>query len=287
VDRRSGRNDIYFSKRSASSGLWSSSVRVNSTTSFDTQDKPAIAVSPGGDAIALWTRSAKNKLNVWSARLPAGATAWGPEIRVTSNQTTQKQGPKVALGPTGIAHAVWMDPAVGNADIWYATLPAGSSIWSTNTKISDDPGTAFQSAPDIGVDGSGNVLVAWTDRRATPYELRVRRLPAGASWAASSVVAADGGNGPSLAVRSDGGAFLAWHDGDTSTLYPTLWGSRYDAGAASWSPPERIDTNGTDHGAKSAATALDASRVVVLWSNGLSLPSGENDDDILARVGTA
>lgn len=284
VDWRNGRADIYFSKRAASTGVWSANVRINTATSFNSQDQPTIAVSPNGDAIALWTRTANNKLNVWSSRLPAGGTTWGPEIRVTSNQTTQKQGPKVAFGPTGIAYAVWMDPAVGNADVWYANLPAGSSTWSTNTKISDDPGTAFQGPTDIGVDGSGNVTVAWTDRRATPYQLRVRRLPAGGSWGASVMVAANGGNSPSIAVRGDGRAYLAWHDGDFSTLYPKLWGSSYDPGAGSWSAPERIDTNGPEHGAATPATALDASRILVLWKNALSLDSGENNDDILARV---
>lgn len=284
VDWRNGRADIYFSKRSAATGLWSSNVRVNTATSFNVQDQPTIAVSPNGDAIALWYRQANNKLNIWSARLPAGGSTWGPDIRVTSNQTTQKQGPKVAFGPTGIAYAVWMDPAVGNADIWYATLPVGSSTWSTNTKVSDDPGTAFQGPTDIAVDGSGNVAVAWTDRRATPYQLRVRRLPAGGSWAASTIVAADGGNSPSLAVRADGRAYVAWHDGDSSTLYPKLWGSSYDPGTGSWSTPERIDTNGSDHGAATPAAALDASRIMVLWKNALNVPSGQNDDDILSRV---
>jgi hypothetical protein len=146
VDRRSGRSDIYASKRAASTGTWNANVRVNSTTKFDTQDYPAIAVTASGDAIALWYREANHKSNIWAARLPAGGSTWGPEIRVTSNQTTQKQGPRVSVGPNGTAYAVWMDPAVGNADIWYSTLAAGSSTWSTNTKISDDPGSALPGA---------------------------------------------------------------------------------------------------------------------------------------------
>jgi Mg-chelatase subunit ChlD len=286
VDWRNGRADIYFSKRAAATGTWSANVRINSTTSFNAQDQPTIAVSPNGDAIALWTRTANNKLNVWSARLPAGGSTWGPEIRVTTNQTTQKQGPRVAFGPTGIAYAVWMDPAVNNADIWYATLPSGSSTWSTNTKVSDDPGTAFQGPADIGVDGSGNVLVAWTDRRATPYQLRVRRLPSGGSWTPSTIVAADGGNSPSITVRTDGRAFVAWHDGDFNTLYPKVWGARYDQATGTWSTPERIDINGSDHGAAMPTAAIDSSRILVLWKNALSLPSGNNDDDILSRVRT-
>ena len=103
VDRRNGRSDVYASKRSASSGTWGSNVRVNRTTKFDTQDYPAIAVAPNGDAIAVWYRAANHKSNVWAARLPAGGSTWGPELRVTSNQTTAKQGPRVAVGPTGTA----------------------------------------------------------------------------------------------------------------------------------------------------------------------------------------
>ena len=284
VDRRNGRSDIYASKRSASSGTWGSNVRVNSTTKFDTQDYPAVAVGPNGDAIAVWYRAANHKSNIWAARLPAGGSTWGPEIRVTSNQTTQKQGPRVAFGPNGTAHAVWMDPAVGNADIWYSTLPAGSSTWSTNTKVSDDPGSAFQGPTDIGVDGSGNVSVAWTDRRTSPYQLRVRRLPSGGSWGASVVIAAEGGNAPSIAVRTDGRAFVAWHDGDAGTQYPEVWGAAYDAG--SWSAPERIDASDPGHAASSAAAAIDASKVIVVWKDAVPVDSGVNNDDILSRVGT-
>jgi hypothetical protein len=168
----------------------------------------------------------------------------------------------------------------------YATLPSGSSTWSTNTKVSDDPGTAFQGIADIAVDGVGNVLVSWTDQRASPYQLRVRRLPAGGSWTPSTVVAADGGNSPSIAVRSDGRAYLAWHDGNFSTLYPRLWGASYDQATGIWSSPERIDTNGSDHGAATPATAIDTNRIMVIWKNALSVPSGQDNDDIFSRVRT-
>ncbi|HET9082881.1 MAG TPA: hypothetical protein VFN41_00650 [Candidatus Limnocylindrales bacterium] len=286
VDRRNGRSDIYASKRSASSGTWGANARVNSTTKFDTQDYPAIAVSPAGDVIAVWYRVANHKSNLWASRLAAGSATWGPEIRITSNQSTQKQGPRVAFGPNGTAHAVWMDPAVGNADIWYSALAAGSSTWSANTRVSDDPGSAFQGPTDIGVDGGGNVSVAWTDRRASPYQLRVRRLPSGGSWGASSVVATDGGNSPSIAVRADGRAFLVWHDGDANTQYPKVWGSAYDQGAGSWSAPERIDASDPGHAASSAAVAIDASKVIVVWKDAVPVDSGVNNDDILSRVGT-
>ena len=286
VDNRNSRPDIYFSKRSAATGVWSPNVRVNSVTSFQSQDYPAIAVSPSGDAIAVWYRAANNKLNIWSARLAAGASTWGPEIRVTSSQTNPKQEPEVAFGPNGTAHAVWMDPAAGNADIWYASVPAGSSTWSAATKVSDDPGTAFQGTADIAVDGSGNVTVVWTDRRATPYQLRARRLPSGGTWAPSVVVAADGGNSPSLTVRTDGRAYVAWHNGDFSTIFPRVYCSMYNPSTGTWSTPERIDTSPADHGAATPALALDATRLVALWRDAIDDPSGNTNGDIFSRVRT-
>jgi hypothetical protein len=282
VDNRNARPDIYFSKRSASTGTWSPNVRVNTATSFQSQDYPTIAVSPNGDAIALWYRAANNKLNIWSARLPAGASTWGPEIRVTSNQTTAKQTPDVALGPSGIAYAVWMDPNVGDADIWYASLPAGSSTWSTATKVSDDPGTAFQSSPDVDVDGGGNVTVIWTDRRATPYQLRARRLPAGGAWGPSVIVAANGGNLPSLAVRADGREYVAWHD--AATDFPRVYTSLYDPATGLWGAAERVDTSPSDHAATSPALALNASQLVALWEDSISSPTGATNNDIFSRV---
>jgi Cutinase/von Willebrand factor type A domain/PKD domain len=284
VDSRNNRSDIYFSKRSATTGAWSANVRVNSSTKFNYQEQPEIATAPNGDAIAIWFRKNNNKLDLWTARLPAGATNWGPEMRVTDDHTVAKQQPRITFGPDGTAYAVWMYPTGGDMDIWFASLPAGSSTWSANAKVSDDPGTAFQSSPDIGVDGAGNVMVVWSDDRSDPQQLRVRRRPVGSAWLPSSVIAAGGGNSPSIAVRSDGRAYAAWHDGDFSTEYPRLWGAGYDPGASTWSSPERIDTNGPDHGAARAAVAIDASQLIVLWQNALNVPSGNNDDDILARV---
>jgi hypothetical protein len=137
---------------------------------------------------------------------------------------------------------------------------------------------------DIGVDGLGTVFVAWTDRRVSPYQLRIRKRSVAGTWSPSTVIAADGGNAPSIAVRTDGRAYVVWHDGDFLTEYPRLSGSAYDPASGTWAAPERIDTNGSDHGARNGSAAMDATNILVVWGNALSVPSGENDDDILARV---
>ncbi|HEX5823653.1 MAG TPA: hypothetical protein VFY18_04250, partial [Candidatus Limnocylindrales bacterium] len=284
VDSRNGRRDIYFSKRSGTTGLWSPNTRVNTDTSFGDQTTPSIAVRPNGAAVAVWYRKVgNNKYHIYSARLAAGSTTWGPEIKVTSDTSAQKQGPRVTLGSDGTSYAVWMQPSVGNADVWFATLGPTASTWSSNVKISDDPGTAYQGQPDIGIDTAGNVTVAWDDWRATPNQLRVRRRSSGGAWAASTVIAADGANFPSVATRGDGRTYVVWYDG-LNALYPNVWSSSFNPATGTWSIPEQVDVNGAQDGASSPAVALDVSRVVVIWQNATRLPSGGNDVDIFGRT---
>ncbi len=278
--------NIFFSKRSASTGTWSASVRVNDdpTNKTPEQRMPAIAVRSTGEAIAVWLDKRGGKDNIYAARLPAGGSTWSANMKITTNTTTTKALPDVAFGPDGTAYAVWYEPASGDANIWFSTLPPGSSTWSANTKISDDPGTAFQGAPQIAVDGAGNVTVVWQDWRTTPFQLRARRRPAGSStWSPSVVITSDGGNEPSLSVRSDGRAVVAWYDGVNSST-PVTWASEYDPAAGTWSARQRIsDPSATDSNA-TAAAAIGASGMVVAWQNTHSLPGGGQDTDIYAKT---
>jgi hypothetical protein len=230
--------------------------------------------------VVTWVRTASgSKYHVYSARLAAGATTFGPEIKV-STTTDSKDRTAVTVGADGSAYVVWTQPSTGNADIWFGSLAPGSSTWSAPAKVSDDPGTAHQGWPDIGVDGTGNVMVTWTDSRVSPNQLRVRRRPSGGSWASSSVIAT-AASFPSLAVRSDGRAYVTWY---LSQTYSDVWGSLYNQGTGVWAPPEQIDANGPQDSADMPATAIGTSQIVVVWHNKTTLVGGGSDEDIMSRT---
>ena len=63
------------------------------------------------------------------------------------------------VGTDGTSYAVWQDSRNGNADIYFSKLTSGGSGWSANVKVSDDPGTAAQTAPRIGIDSAGTLTV--------------------------------------------------------------------------------------------------------------------------------
>jgi RHS repeat-associated protein len=261
-----GDEDIYFAKRSASSGTWSPSVRVNDDGAGNRQGSPDIAVTPGGAAVAVWydPRGGASKKNIYGARLAAGASTWSANVRVTSNQTAIKGEPKVVFGSTGIAYATWTDRRNGNSDAFFASLASGSSAWSANVKVSDDPGAATQEHPGIGVDGAGNLTVIWRDARTSPANVRAsRRLAGSSTWGASVIVGGASAEDTSLSVRSDGLAFVAWLEGAFGGPW-AISGSEYDPATGSWSSPELL---AQDPGffPLALAVAVDASQKLLLF----------------------
>ena len=276
TDTRNGAtdHDIYFSKRSASTGSWSASVRVNDDGAGKRQDFPSIAVTPSGAAVAVWRdqRGGGNKKNIYSARLPAGSSTWSANLKVTTESNAHKEGPRVALGSDATAYAIWPDQRnSGNQDVWFASLASGASVWSANLQISESP-NGGKEAPAIGVDTAGNLVAVWDSG-----SIKARRRPAGIStWDPVVTVGGSNVNLPSVAVRGDGRAFIAWFQGTPSTL-TTLYESEFDPGAGAWTSPALLTDPAVEAG--TPAVAVDSSQVIVVYHG---RPAG-GDYDIYAK----
>lgn len=273
--------DIYFSKRSATTGAWSSNVRVNNDTQgAPSQYAPAIAVKSDGAAVAVWVDRRSNQWNIYSARLPAGGSTWGTNIRVTSNTSSRKDAPDVVVGPDGTAYAVWEDDRAGNYDVWFTKLPSGSSTWTPEVRVSDDPGSQAQYGARIGMDTAGNLIVIWLDDRPYPRtEVRSSRLPTGSSTWAASVVVSDGAAyavSTALAVKGNGNAFAAWQDARGSSY--DIWGSYFDAGSATWATPTLVSDDPGSAAQMRPAVAINNTEIAAAWTDNRT-----GNSDIRAR----
>jgi len=270
-DQRDGNKtpdtNVYFSKRSAATGVWSANVRVNNDTQGSAaQATPRIAVRSAGDAVSVWEDHRSNQWNVHSSRLPAGSSTWAANLRVTDNTVSRKFTPDVAVGADGTAYAVWEDDRLGNSDIWFSKLPAGASAWNANQKISDDPGTAAQYAPRIGIDGAGNLIVVWLDDRGTTTQVRMTRLLAGSQGWDASRVASDAAAVPvalALGVSNGGSAFAVWQDA-RGTSYD-IWGADYDAATNAWSTPSLVSDDPGSTAQMRPTVARNVTEVATAW----------------------
>jgi RHS repeat-associated protein len=261
--------NIYYSKRSAGTGTWSTpNLKVNDGTGNTNERNPRIAGTAAGAETAVWVDLRSSQNNIYSSTLASGGSAWAANKRVTDNTAAVKDFPDVAVGADGTSYALWQDSRNGNADIFFSSLPSGGSTWAANVKISDDPGTTAQTRARIGVDGAGNLVAAWIDARTTPAHVRVARKPVGGSWSASVDITPSPANvqSLSLSVRTDGFAWAVWGDTRAGASNQDVWGARYDPNLGTWSSPVRLDDDpGTTANQLNPTVAFGPAEEMVAW----------------------
>ncbi|MBK7367645.1 MAG: hypothetical protein IPJ04_06940 [Candidatus Eisenbacteria bacterium] len=123
-------------------------------------------------------------------------------------------------------------------DVYAQRLNAsGVSQWTVNGVVVCSA-TLTQFDLTVAEDGSGGVLIAWSDSRAT-YDIYAQRLNGSgvAQWAANGVVVcnqAGSQTSPSVTSDSFGGATIAWEDFRSGVHYD-VYAQRITAGGtAAW-----------------------------------------------------
>ena len=215
-ERNGGQSDIFFAYRPAA-GSWGANAKVNKDTGGAWQWSPALAVDGDGNAYAAWLDLRASEADIYFAYRPAGG-GWGANVRVNDTAGTAWKfiGPSIAVDTAGNVHVAWVDDRDGHPDIYAGFRAAGSTTWSADVKVSDDPGTAMQVGPSIDVDSSGNAYAAWYDSRNGHGDIYFAYRPAGGSWGTNVRVNDDPGTAeqrlPALVVDASGNAFAAWPD---------------------------------------------------------------------------
>jgi hypothetical protein len=140
-------------------GSWSAPVSISKPGHRHVQD-PQIAVSPQGEATAIWQRSNGSYLVVQGATRPAGG-GWSGPVDITTSHGRGGQHLQLVVDSWGNATAIWegYDTRPGpNFAIQAAKHPPGGA-WSRPTDISR--WTRSLGEPQIAVDPQGRSTAIW------------------------------------------------------------------------------------------------------------------------------
>jgi hypothetical protein len=140
-------------------GTWSAPVSISKAGRRLVQD-PQIAVSPQGEATAIWQRSNGSSLAVQGATRPAGGV-WSRPVDITTGLGRGGQKLQLGVDSWGNATAIWegYDTRPGpNFAIQAAKHPPGGT-WSRPTDISRWTNTLGE--PQLAVDPQGRSTAIW------------------------------------------------------------------------------------------------------------------------------
>jgi acyl-CoA thioesterase-1 len=172
---------------------------------------PNLAIDANGVAWLAWSSSTEGDdtlhLSHWTDQ------GWSTPQELPGWDTVPNRQPVLAPTPDGGLWLAWVG-FDGNDDEIYAARWDGTS-WSQTWQVSDDDTdpTAYDTQPRLGVGRNGSVWAAWTGHEDfLDDEIFASRWD-GEHWAPPERVSADDDDPdeyPSLAVASDGTAWLAW-----------------------------------------------------------------------------
>ena len=165
-DYRRNQADIYFSKSTDGGKTFSPNVRVNDDVGRAGQLYPSLAVDRSGTVYLAWHDFRKGDQDIYFSMSADGGKTFSRNIRVNDDAGTAGQfNPSLAVDDTGAVHIAWHDLRNEEADIYYAMSRDRGVTFSRNVRVNDDGGEAFQFHPSLGVNGQGDIGIAWEDYR--------------------------------------------------------------------------------------------------------------------------
>jgi RHS repeat-associated protein len=226
-DARTGNADIEFSRRDATTGVWSANVKVNTDTGTRIQQNPATALDASNNAYAVWQdeRNGAGKADIYFSRRPSATGTWStPNLKASDDPGASggavQRNPRIAGTAAGAETAVWVDLRSSQNNIYASTLSSPWTAWATNKKITDNTAAA-KDFPDVAVGSDGTSYAVWQDSRNGNADIFYSTLSSGgATWAANLKISDDPGTTgqtkPRIGIDSGGNLIVAWIDARTS-----------------------------------------------------------------------
>ncbi|UCE37654.1 MAG: BNR-4 repeat-containing protein [Thermoplasmata archaeon] len=222
-DARSGTNwDIYSAYSSDGGATWNHpNVEVSNDTTNSFQLNPTIAVDSNGIIYSAWEDQRDGDSDIYFAKSEDGGMTWSkPNKRVNTYATdNESYNPSIAVDSNDNVYLVWEDNRDGNLDIYFARSSDKGETWPyPNVKINTDVGTRSQWVPDITVDSTGTIHVAWGDYRNDNFDIfYANSSDYGVTWTDPNLRVNDDISGenqlnPDLAVSPNGTVCVAWDD---------------------------------------------------------------------------
>jgi hypothetical protein len=166
---------------------WGSEVRLTSDENGDSRF-PVVAASDSVVHVVWWDDRDDPKdrtgyppieptgnYEVYYKRSTDGGTTWGPDTRLTFDNSLSMDPTIVAAGRD--VYVVWSDNRDGNYEIYFKQSNNGGATWSGDVRLTNNPSKSYY--PSVAVDGAGNVHVIWTDERDGNREVYYKRGTAG------------------------------------------------------------------------------------------------------------
>jgi YD repeat-containing protein len=274
-------NDIYFRRYNVATATWSAVEQVNDEQGSDSQvagEFTGLAVDTAGNVYASWTllgrySSASYVLFDWR---PAGGS-WGTDIQVSDTIAYSIEDLSLSTNGQRLG-IIWTRISGDEETILYDQMTLPSGTWGADQEVYYTAEGVNPHAPDMDIDSSNNVHVAWTTE--WPFKVQYRRYDAASGqWQPpKDLVTLSGADDEvtwhsSLDANSQGDVVVAWQRGygpwfDHCDSLPRVYFLERSAGSSEWTTSQAVDPSAMNGQQLSPEVDIDSSGTIrMIWAD--------------------
>ncbi len=206
---RTQSSEIRVAHFSAVAKTWAAPITLQGPSSYSAD----IAMTPTGDAVALWSDLSADQSRIRSARYSSASATWSAPVTLATTPSGAG-GLQVAVDADGNAAAIW--EALGgsyDSHLRAARYSAANGVWSAAADITSLAYNGSLAAqPRIVLDAFGSATaIFWTGNPPTRALAASRSGPGSTSWSSPQALRAGAGSTPgSIAADAAGNVFAVW-----------------------------------------------------------------------------
>jgi len=218
-DRRNGNPDVYAQRFNADGKPSTYNFIVNDDErGINYQFGVKIATNNTGNSVIVWRDYRNGKAEIYAQPFDVNGTAIGSNFKIDDDQLRSwKDDPDIEMDGNGNSVIVWQDYRNKHSDIYAQRLDAYGNITGSNFKLNDDKGAAYQYAPKIAMNHTGNTVIVWQDKRNGHSDIYFQRYDANGSAVSTNIRVNDDTtsseqSNPVININKEGNFVIVWMD---------------------------------------------------------------------------
>lgn len=291
LDRRNGSTTDIYAQRINAAGIaqWTVNGVTVCIAAGDQYAHQIVSDGAGGAIITWYDYRNGSTADIYAQRINAsGAPEWTANGVAVCTAPNTQAAPTIVPDSGGGAIIAWDDYRDGsNSDIYAQYINAAGVMKWTANGIAVCTAANEQHFPALVLDGTGNAIITWYDKRSGSNDIYAQMINAAgtAEWAINGVAVCTAANDQYIPrVVSDGekGAIITWYDYRNSNISGTdIYVQRINAkGIVVWNVEGVAICNATKNQLSPSLVSDDAGGAIIRWDDNRN---GDNASDIYAQ----
>jgi hypothetical protein len=228
IDRKNASWNIYAQRYSNNGTAIGGNIKVNDDMGDEEKAHPDVSIDSLGNFVIVWADERNGNFDTYAQRFSNNGIALGNNFKINDDNSNAIQyWPKCTSDDIGNFTVCWVDKRNdGDYDIYVQRYLADGTTLGDNEKVNTDPGDAMQLRPDIAIDGDGNYIIGWEDKRSGDWDIYFQRFLSNGSPSGENVLMNDNPEGtfqqgPSISSNLVGDFTICWEDdrNDSKDIY--------------------------------------------------------------------